>query len=138
MLTLISFIVMMIGSLNWFCIGLLQFDFVAGLFGSQSSIFSRIVYVLVGVSSLIIAYNLIKNRGRILFDFNKKKTGSKNVKSKPAMANIEAGEDLKGPEKVKPVDLNENHNTEAQNTPITNKQNQNSNEHHINDENYME
>ena len=59
MLSLIAFILAIIGSINWFCIGLLQFDFVAGLFGSQSSIFSRIIYVAVGLSAFILLFNSI-------------------------------------------------------------------------------
>lgn len=72
MLALISFILVMVGSINWFCIGLLQFDFVAGLFGSQSSIFSRIVYIAVGLGALMLIYNLIENKGKIKFNFKKK------------------------------------------------------------------
>ena len=44
MLSFISFVLVCIGSLNWFSIGLLQYDFVAGIFGSQANIFSRLVY----------------------------------------------------------------------------------------------
>ena len=65
MLGIFSFIVLIIGALNWFCIGLLQFDFVAGLFGSQASIFSRIIYVAVGVSAFIVLSILIKNKGKM-------------------------------------------------------------------------
>ncbi|MBQ4558486.1 MAG: DUF378 domain-containing protein [Clostridia bacterium] len=72
MLALISFILVIIGAVNWFCIGLLQFDFVAGLFGSQSSIFSRIIYIAVGVGALMLLYNLIENKGQIKFNFKKK------------------------------------------------------------------
>jgi len=50
MFTLISFILVIIGSINWLCIGLLQYDFVAGLFGSQSNVFSRIVYAIIGLA----------------------------------------------------------------------------------------
>lgn len=71
MLGIFSFIVLIIGAVNWFFIGLLQFDFVAGLFGSQASIFSRIVYVAVGVSAFIILSILIKNKGKIVFNLSK-------------------------------------------------------------------
>ena len=40
-----------VGALNWGLIGLLEFDLVAWLFGDMS-LFSRIVYGLVGVSGL--------------------------------------------------------------------------------------
>ena len=41
-----------IGALNWLLIGLFNFDLVAALFG-QMSVFSRIIYALVGVSGII-------------------------------------------------------------------------------------
>lgn len=71
MLAFISFILVIVGSLNWFCIGILQYDFVAGIFGSQSNIFSRLVYTLVGIASIIIAFNLIKNKGKFIVSFKK-------------------------------------------------------------------
>lgn len=41
-----------IGAINWLLIGLFNFDLVAALFGTMS-IFSRIIYTLVGISGLI-------------------------------------------------------------------------------------
>lgn len=73
MLSLISFILVMIGSLNWFSIGILQYDFVAGLFGSQSNLFSRIIYTLVGIASIITIANFVKNKGKFVVSFNKAK-----------------------------------------------------------------
>ncbi len=99
MLSLISFIVVMVGAINWFCIGLLQFDFVAGLFGSQSSIFSRIVYIAVGLGALILLFNLIENKGKIKFNFKKKSTDGKKEDAityhqQPRTSGaVEAGED---------------------------------------------
>ena len=72
MLSLISFILVTVGCLNWFSIGILQYDFVAGIFGSQSNIFSRIIYTLVGIASLIVAFNLVKNKGKFIISFKKK------------------------------------------------------------------
>lgn len=71
MLALISFILVVIGSLNWFCIGILQFDFVAGIFGSQSNIFSRLIYTLVGIASIIMVVNFVTNKGRFVVSFKK-------------------------------------------------------------------
>lgn len=71
MFILITFLLVLLGCANWLTIGLLQFDFVAGLFGSQSNIFSRIVYVIIGVSAVVIVINVIKNKGRIGFNFKK-------------------------------------------------------------------
>lgn len=89
MLALFSLILVLVGCANWLCIGLLQFDFVAGLFGSQSNIFSRIVYVIVGVAAIVLTINIIKNKGRIGFDF--KKMGE-NKQHKPAVQ-MEASHD---------------------------------------------
>lgn len=71
MLAFISFILVLIGSVNWFCIGILQYDFVAGLFGSQSNVFSRLVYTIIGIASIIVAVNLIKNKGKFIVSFKK-------------------------------------------------------------------
>lgn len=68
MISLICFILTLAGSINWFCIGVLQYDFVAGLFGSQANIFSRIVYALIGLSSIWLIYALIKGKGKIKID----------------------------------------------------------------------
>lgn len=48
---------LIIGGLNWGLIGLFQFDLVANLFGGQDSIISRIVYVLVGLSAVYVAFD---------------------------------------------------------------------------------
>ena len=71
MLAFISFILVLIGSVNWFCIGILQYDFVAGLFGSQSNVFSRLIYTIIGIASIIVAVNLIKNKGKFIVSFKK-------------------------------------------------------------------
>ncbi|MDD6799219.1 MAG: DUF378 domain-containing protein [Firmicutes bacterium] len=41
-----------IGGLNWGSIGLFGFDVVAWIGGGQSSLFSRIVYTIVGLAAL--------------------------------------------------------------------------------------
>lgn len=41
-----------VGGLNWGSIGLFRFDVVAFLFGGQTSVMSRIVYTLVGLSAV--------------------------------------------------------------------------------------
>lgn len=41
-----------IGAINWLLIGLFNFDLVATIFGTMS-VFSRIIYTLVGISGLI-------------------------------------------------------------------------------------
>ena len=44
--------VLIIGGLNWALVGLFQFDLIAALLG-EMSVFSRIVYVLVGIAAII-------------------------------------------------------------------------------------
>lgn len=52
MLDKIALTLLVIGGLNWGSIGLFQFDLVAWIFGGQTGIVSRIVYVLVGLSAI--------------------------------------------------------------------------------------
>ena len=47
-----ALVLVIIGAINWLLVGLFQFDLVATIFGGQSSIISRIIYALVGVSGL--------------------------------------------------------------------------------------
>lgn len=47
----IALILVIIGTINWGLVGLLNFDLVALLFGNMS-ILSRIVYIVVGISGL--------------------------------------------------------------------------------------
>lgn len=95
MLTLFALILVLIGCANWLTIGLLQFDFVAGLFGSQSNIFSRIVYVIVGVAAVMLTVNIIKNKGKLAFNFKKLKFNKKSEPRKRlATAKAESAEDF--------------------------------------------
>ena len=48
----VSFILLVIGGLNWLLVGLFQYDIVAALLGGMSSLLARIVYTLVGVSAV--------------------------------------------------------------------------------------
>lgn len=65
---------MMLGSVNWLLIGFLQYDFIAGLFGFQASVFSRIVYILFGVGAVYFAIRIIANKGQAkVFERRKKK-----------------------------------------------------------------
>ncbi len=55
-----------IGGLNWGSIGLLQFDIVAWLCGGQSSILSRIIYIVVGLSALWCISLLFRDRAEVM------------------------------------------------------------------------
>lgn len=52
---LIALILLVVGWLNWGLVGFFGFDLVAWLFGNMS-ILSRIVYSLVWVSAIFVAY----------------------------------------------------------------------------------
>ena len=59
----IALILSIIGSLNWGLVGIFKFDLVAWLFGGQGSIFSRIVYTIVGLAGLwCISFLFRRNR----------------------------------------------------------------------------
>ena len=73
MLTLISFCLLVVGGINWLSIGILQFDLVAGMFGTQSNIFSRIIYVVIGAAAVLLTYMAISKKGNLKFDFKKQK-----------------------------------------------------------------
>lgn len=65
MISIIAFIIVIFGSMNWLSIGLFQYDIVAGLFGYQGSIFSRMVYIVVGICACWLIYSVIKNKGSL-------------------------------------------------------------------------
>ena len=48
----LALILSIIGFLNWGLEGIFQFDLVAWLFGGQGSLFSRIVYTVIGLAGL--------------------------------------------------------------------------------------
>ncbi len=72
MISIFAFVVVMFGSLNWLCIGFFQYDLVAGLFGYQGSIFSRLVYIVVGIAAIYLIFVIIKNKGRLTVNKLKK------------------------------------------------------------------
>lgn len=65
MVTFISFLLVIAGGLNWFAIGFLQYDFIAGVFGTQASLFSRIVYIFVGIASMWLLIMAVRHAGKI-------------------------------------------------------------------------
>ena len=48
----IALILSIIGCLNWGLVGIFQFDLVAWLFGGNASLFSRLIYTIVGLAGL--------------------------------------------------------------------------------------
>lgn len=73
MFRLVAFIMTCLGGLNWFMIGALQYDFIAGIFGTQANVFSRIIYVFIGFCSLYIMIVTVFKKGKLkLFGYKKK------------------------------------------------------------------
>lgn len=62
----LTFILVIVGAINWGLVGLLGFDLVASLFGEMSMI-TRIVYDLVGISGIYCIFILMKwgNMGKM-------------------------------------------------------------------------
>ena len=58
-LDVITFILLVIGGLNWGLVGIFSFNLVAAIFG-ELSVISRIIYILVAVSAL---YHLFLYKG---------------------------------------------------------------------------
>ena len=58
---IIAFILVIVGSIVWFMVGVFDFNLVAYIFGAGSgAVISRIIYSLVGVSALwLVIYTLI-------------------------------------------------------------------------------
>ena len=107
MISLISFIIVLIGAFNWFCIGVLQYDFIAGIFGSQANIFSRLVYAIVGFSAIWLIYATIKQRGKVYV--NGKKENDKQLLGKLAKRATKSDKNNKdGKEKIENTQTEEN------------------------------
>lgn len=97
MFTFIAFILTMLGCINWLMVGLLQYDFIAGLFGFQASIFSRLCYIVIGVGAMYLLLRIIINKGTFKVFERKKKNKKNQVQTQgsptPATANIEASQE---------------------------------------------
>ena len=96
MFNFISLIIIIVGAINWFCIGVFQFDLIAGIFGTQSHFFSRFIYTIIGLAGLwFLAYTLIKKGQLSLLPKKTKKTNTDSIKqeSKQSENNISTLED---------------------------------------------
>ena len=51
----VAFWLLVVGGLNWLLVGLLSWD-IGELFGGQGAIISRIIYILVGLSALVMIF----------------------------------------------------------------------------------
>lgn len=59
----IALSLLIVGGINWGCVGIFGLDLVAFAFGGSSSPFSRVVYTLVGLSALWCISLLFRNVG---------------------------------------------------------------------------
>lgn len=51
-INIITLLLVVVGGVNWLLVGLFEFDLVAAIFGGQTAILAKIVYILVGASAL--------------------------------------------------------------------------------------
>ncbi len=54
-LHIIAFILLVVGGLNWLLVGIWGWD-VGQLFGGMDATFSRVIYVLVGLSAVLLLF----------------------------------------------------------------------------------
>ena len=79
MMRLVAFVFSFFVVLNWLMIGALQYDFIAGIFGTQANVFSRIIYFIIGIASIYILIVTIFSKGKLkLFGYKKKKEKKKD------------------------------------------------------------
>lgn len=97
MFTFIAFALTIAGCVNWLLIGLLQYDFVAGIFGYQGSVFSRLIYIVVGAAAVFLVVKLFMDKGSIhVWGAKKKKLLEAKAREgeftryEPRTANVEA------------------------------------------------
>ena len=51
-----------IGALNWALVGIFRFDLVAWIFGGQTSVWSRIIYTIIGLAGIWCISLLFRDR----------------------------------------------------------------------------
>ena len=64
----LALILSVVGCVNWGLVGIFQFGLVAWLFGGQGSLFSRIVYTLIGLAGLWCASFLFRRGNKVQMD----------------------------------------------------------------------
>lgn len=95
MITFIAFALAIAGCVNWLLIGLLQYDFVAGIFGYQGSVFSRIIYIIIGAAALYLVVRLFIDKGSIhIWGAKKKRLAQKREEYQNLQtSNVEASKE---------------------------------------------
>ncbi len=97
MITLICYVLLLVGAANWLSIGLMQYDFVAGFFGTQSSFLSRMIYIIIGFAAIWMVLMTFKQRGKIKindngFNFKRKNTQNDENFNNAKRDNVQAVE----------------------------------------------
>jgi uncharacterized protein len=59
----VAYILVVVGGLNWGLVGAFDFDLVATIFGDMS-VLSRIIYVLVGLSAVLVLGKLLSSKSQ--------------------------------------------------------------------------
>ncbi|WP_027086612.1 DUF378 domain-containing protein [Cohnella panacarvi] len=52
-LKLVSLIITILGGLNWLSVGAFEYDVVSEIFGGADEVGSKIIYIIVGVASIL-------------------------------------------------------------------------------------
>ncbi|MBX3363989.1 MAG: DUF378 domain-containing protein [Phycisphaeraceae bacterium] len=70
LVSILTLVLVIVGGLNWGLWGAAEFDLVATIFGGNTTILAKVVYILVGISAVVQATMLAKNlqgspRGRL-------------------------------------------------------------------------
>ncbi len=63
----IAHLMLIVGGLNWLAVGIAQIDVAAAVFGGQSALLARVVYVLVGLSAIVVAMTIPRLLGTAIF-----------------------------------------------------------------------
>ena len=128
MFNFVTLMIIISGAINWFCIGVFQFDIIAGIFGTQSHFFSRFVYTVIGLAGFwFLLVTLVKHGQLSLFK-------PRTKKSKTATSNIEEKEEIETTSNSETKNELDNKNTtseeydnETQTKNNTNTENENNN-----------
>ncbi len=54
-INIIAFVLVIVGGLNWLLVGLFGWD-IGMIFGGQGAVVSKIIYILVGISALLLIF----------------------------------------------------------------------------------
>ena len=112
MFNLIAYLIVIFGGINWFCIGLFQFDIIAGIFGSQAHFVSRFLYCIIGVCAVYSVIALPIKKGQIY----EPKKSKKGALSAPA---VNESKDKSKNKDNKDESENEDKKAEAESVTIT-------------------